>query len=88
MKISITCEDFPVQMIDKMVADLAKHGLPISIQVGFFDTLFATTEVDDVTKAQIFCIIIDKYKFAHGVEGDGLDEYTRQILRRPPSTFY
>lgn len=74
MKISITCENFPVQMVNKMAEEISKQGIPVSIEVGFLDTLFITTNVDDVTKAQVFCILVDKYRFAHGMKGDESDE--------------
>lgn len=74
MKISITCDNFPTQMVGKMAEDFSKHGLTTHIQVGAGDTLFITTEVDDVVKAQIFCILVDSYRFAHGMKGDDSDE--------------
>lgn len=64
MKITISCENFPVSLLGKMVEEISSHGITPSIQVGGTDTVFATTEVNDITKAQIFCILIDKYRFA------------------------
>lgn len=74
MKISITCENFPVQMVNKLAEEISKQGIPVNIEVGFLDTLFITTNVNDVTKAQVFCILVDKYRFAHDMKGDESDE--------------
>jgi len=74
MKISITCENFPTQMNRKMAEELKKQGIETQIQESFTGTLFVTTNVDDVTKAQVFCIIVDKYRLAHGMKGDESDE--------------
>lgn len=88
MKVQLTLTEFPMNLLNRMVVELAKHLEGIDIQVGGEDTVFVTFSTEDIVKVQVVSIICDKYYFGKG-EGDdgsllfGDEEQEKLLLHRP-----
>lgn len=68
MRISITCDNFPMTLLEYFKSDLSRY-IDANIQVGGGDTVFVNFATDDVAKAECAIAICDKYRF-----GGGMDE--------------
>lgn len=76
MKVSLALSDFPMLLVDMMVADLEKRHPGVDVQVGGEDTVFINFYTDDIVKVQELCIIADMYHFKKGMA------YEDEILGR------
>ena len=71
MKIQITMDDFPMSYLEMFKEDLKRQNIEAVVQVGGEDTVFVSSAVPDVVKAQILTILCDKYHFG-GEDGQVL----------------
>ena len=65
MKISITCESFPMMLFECFKDDLA-HYVEANVQVGGEDTVFVSFTTNDIARAECAVAICDKYRFGGG----------------------
>ena len=63
MKVTIAMDNFPMLLLNMMVADLSKHLDKIDVQVGGEDTVFVSFFTEDIVKVQVIAIICDNYRF-------------------------
>ena len=73
MNISITMTDFPAKAMPMLKEDFKSQSIKVTIQERPTGTVFSCT-TDDVTKAQIFTILLDKYRFMEGGDECGEEE--------------
>lgn len=63
MKVTIAMDNFPMLLLNMMVADMAKYLDNIDIQVGGEDTVYVSFFTEDIVKVQAIAILCDKYRF-------------------------
>lgn len=63
MKVTIAMDNFPMLLLDMLVADMARHLNNIDIQVGGEDTVYVSFFTEDIVKVQTIAILCDKYRF-------------------------
>ena len=78
MDIFITVENFPTKLIGKFKQDLKEHNIKADVQERPNGTVMFSCTVEDVVKAQIAVIIMDKYRFMKG--GGSSGEETEETL--------
>lgn len=83
MDIFITVENFPTKLISSFKQDLKEHNIKADVQERPNGTVLFSCTTNDVTEAQIFTIIIDKYRFAK--EGETIGEAEEEKLCLPQS---
>ena len=81
MDIFITVENFPTKLIGNFKQDLKEHNIKADVQERPNGTVLFSYTTNDVTEAQIFTIIIDKYRFAK--EGEAIGEEEEAVLQLP-----
>lgn len=74
MDIFITVENFPTKLIGNFKQDLKEHNIKADVQERPNGTVLFSCTTNDVTEAQIFTIIIDKYRFMKGGGSSGEEE--------------
>lgn len=78
MDIFITVENFPTKLIGNFKQDLKEHNIKADVQERPNGTVMFSCTVEDVVKAQIAVIIMDKYRFMKG--GGSSGEETEETL--------
>lgn len=74
MDIFITMNDFPTEFIPNFKDDLKKQNIKAEIQERPDGSVMFSCTVQDVVKAQIFTILVDKYRFMKGGGSSGEEE--------------
>lgn len=78
MDIFITMNDFPKKFLPDFKEDLKKQGIKADVQERPDGSVMFSCTVEDVVKAQIAVIIMDKYRFMKG--GGSSGEETEETL--------
>ena len=74
MDIFITMNDFPKKFLPNFKEDLKKQGIKADVQERADGSVMFSCTVQDVVKAQIFTILVDKYRFMKGGGSSGEEE--------------
>lgn len=78
MDIFITMNDFPTKFLPDFKDDLKKQGIKADVREKPDGSVMFSCTVEDVVKAQIAVIIMDKYRFMKG--GGSSGEETEEAL--------
>lgn len=74
MDIFITMNDFPKKFLPDFKEDLKKQDIKADVQERPDGSVMFSCTVQDVVKAQIFTILVDKYRFMKGGGSSGEEE--------------